>query len=146
VGKKKQPTYRLIVNESSRDTYGHALEIVGHYDPFTKVTEVNKDRILYWISKGAQLSPTIHNLLVDQNVIKAEKIKASKGKKKTEPEVLAEKKTATAPVVTPEEKPAEAPAAEAPQAEVVPPAPAEVIPAPAAEEKPAEAPMATPAA
>ncbi len=83
VGKKKNPTYRFIISESARDTYGKALEILGHYNAFTKVTEVKKDRILYWISQGAKLSPTVHNMLVDQNVITGEKVKASKSKKKT---------------------------------------------------------------
>jgi ribosomal protein S16 len=32
-GKKKQPTYRLIINEAGRDTYGKALENLGNYDP-----------------------------------------------------------------------------------------------------------------
>lgn len=82
VGKKKHPTYRLVISESARDMYGKALEILGHFNPFTKVIEVKKDRILYWISKGAQLSPTVHNMLIDQNVIIGDKVRASKGKKK----------------------------------------------------------------
>ena len=84
VGKKKRPTYRFVVSDSLRDTYGKALEIVGHYNPFTKVTEVKKDRILHWISQGAQLSPTVHNMMIDQNVITGEKVKASKSKKKNQ--------------------------------------------------------------
>ncbi|NUM25948.1 MAG: 30S ribosomal protein S16 [Candidatus Buchananbacteria bacterium] len=104
VGKKKRPAYRFIVSESARDTYGKALEILGHYNPFTKVTEVKKDRILHWISKGAQLSPTVHNMLIDQNVIKAEKVKASKSKKKG-----ADAESTAAPAAA--EKPAETPAA-----------------------------------
>ena len=82
VGKKKRPSYRFIISESARDPYGKALEILGHYNPFSKVIEVNKERILYWISKGAQCSPTVHNMLVDQNVIEGDKVKASKAKKK----------------------------------------------------------------
>ena len=82
IGKRKKPTYRFIVSESARDVFGKALEILGHYDPFSKVCEVKKDRILYWISQGAQVSPTAHNLLVDQNVITAPKVKASKAGKK----------------------------------------------------------------
>lgn len=82
VGKKKKPAYRFVVSESSKDLYGKHLEILGHYDPFTKVIEVKKDRIQYWISVGAQPSPTAHNLLVDQNVINKPKVVASKGKKK----------------------------------------------------------------
>src|SRR3989338_6607652 len=85
VGKRKQPTYRFIVSESGRDTYGKALEIVGHYNPFSKVIEVYTDRILYWISNAAKPSQTVHNILIDQNVIQDEKVRASKaGKKATE--------------------------------------------------------------
>lgn len=81
-GKKKKPIYRIIVSERARDPWGKALEYLGHYNPHTKVCEVKKDRILYWLSQGAQPSPTVHNLLVDQNVIRADKVRASKGKKK----------------------------------------------------------------
>jgi len=127
VGKKKKPTYRFVVSESTKDTYGKALEILGNYDPSSKVCSVNKDRILYWIGVGAQLSPTVHNMLVDQNVITKEKVKASKGKKKGK---AAEAEAAA--------KAAEqAAAAPAPQAETVAEAPAEAV----AEEKPAETPV-----
>src|SRR3989344_3170634 len=84
VGKRKKPTFRFIVSEQSRDTFGKALEILGHYNPFSKVCEVNKERILYWFSQGAKASPTAHNLLVDQNVISGAKVKASKAGKKNE--------------------------------------------------------------
>ena len=92
VGKKKKPTYRFIVSESTKDTFGRALEILGHYNPFSKVIEINKERTLYWISKGAQASPTVHNILVDQNVIQAEKVKASKAGKKEKEQAAAEPK------------------------------------------------------
>ena len=84
MGKRKKPTFRFIVSEQSRDTFGKALEILGHYNPFSKVCEVNKERILYWFSQGAKASPTAHNLLVDQNVISGAKVKASKAGKKNE--------------------------------------------------------------
>jgi len=115
MGKKKKPTYRFIVSESTKDPYGVALEILGHYNPSSKVCEVKKDRILYWISKGAQASPTVFNLLIDQNVISGQKVKASKGKKKGEPEApaapaaspVAAAEPAPAAEVKAEEKPAE---------------------------------------
>ncbi|MFA6215442.1 MAG: 30S ribosomal protein S16 [Patescibacteria group bacterium] len=130
IGKKKQPTYRFIVSESGRDVYGKALEILGRYNPFTKVCEVKKDRILYWISKGAQPSPTVHNLLVDQNVITAPKVKASKAGKKAEVETPAPVQAAV-PAAT------ETPAASAP-AETAPVEEPKVE-APKEEAKPAEA-------
>ena len=88
VGKKKKPTYRFVVSESGRDLYGPSLEILGHFNPFTKVVDVDKERVLYWMGKGAQLSPTVHNMFVDKNVITAPKVKASKAGKKSETEVV----------------------------------------------------------
>ncbi|HLC89773.1 MAG TPA: 30S ribosomal protein S16 [Patescibacteria group bacterium] len=109
VGKRKKPTFRFIVSEQSRDTFGKALEILGHYNPFSKVCEVNKERILYWLSQGAKASPTAHNLLVDQNVISGAKVKASKAGKKNETQVRAETQAPAAGQAEnkSEEKPAE---------------------------------------
>ena len=103
IGKRKKPTYRFVISEAARDTYGRALEILGHYNPFTKVVEIKKDRILYWISKGAQMSPTVHNLLVDQNVITEDKVKASKKGKKKKSEAEGKAKPETAKDVQKEE-------------------------------------------
>ncbi|MSR85456.1 30S ribosomal protein S16 [Candidatus Uhrbacteria bacterium] len=77
VGKKKYPLYRLIVSEKSRDPWGKALEILGTYQPHTDpaTLEIKKERVEYWISKGAQTSETVHNLLIDQGILKGEKIK-----------------------------------------------------------------------
>jgi small subunit ribosomal protein S16 len=148
VGKKKRPSYRFVVSDSTKDTYGKALEIVGHYNPFSKVIEVNKERILYWISKGAQPSPTAHNLLVDQNVITGDKVKASKtGKKKgaeaeAKPETAKEEKKEETKVepVSPQ-KPAEDPKVEEKPKEEQPKqesVPEKTVEEPKVEEKPAE--------
>lgn len=84
MGKKKQPTYRLVVSDKQKDTQNRALEILGQYNPRTnpKTIELKADRIKYWLSKGAQASPTVHNLLVDQKIIETDKVKASSGKNK----------------------------------------------------------------
>ena len=85
MGKKKKPMYRLTIMEKARDTYGRALEILGSYNPFTKELVVKEDRIKHWLSVGAQMSPTVNNLLIDNKVIEGEKVTASKpGKKKAE--------------------------------------------------------------
>lgn len=82
VGKKKQPTYRVIVLEKTKDPWGDYLELLGTYDPKSKAKkiELKAERIQYWLSKGAQPSPTVHNLLVDKQIIKKDKVKASSGK------------------------------------------------------------------
>lgn len=83
IGKKNQPLYRLIISEKTKDPYGRALEILGSYNPFTKQLQAKSERIKYWISKGAQLSPTVNNLLVEKKIIEGKKVTASKpGEKK----------------------------------------------------------------
>jgi small subunit ribosomal protein S16 len=84
VGKKKQPTYRLVVQEKSRDPWAKALEVVGNYNPMTKPkTIVLKDeRIKHWLSVGAQPSETVHNMLIDAKLLEGKKVRASAGKKK----------------------------------------------------------------
>lgn len=82
VGKKNLPMYRLIISEKGRDPYGRALEILGSYNPHSKDLQAKGERIKYWLSKGAQMSPTVNNLLLDKKVIEGKKVKASGGKKK----------------------------------------------------------------
>ena len=76
-GKKKQPYYRIVLQESNRDPWSPAIEVLGNYNPRLdrKDAVVNKERAAYWISKGAQPSTTVHNLFVDLEVIKGEKIR-----------------------------------------------------------------------
>jgi small subunit ribosomal protein S16 len=78
MGKKKQPTYRFVISEKGRDTQAKALEILGNYIPTQnpKVIELNKDRIKYWISVGAQTSNTVNNLLIREGVIEGKKKKS----------------------------------------------------------------------
>ena len=100
VGKKKQPAYRVIVTEKSRDPWGKHNEIVGFYNPMSNPKEIKfkEDRIKYWLSKGAQPSDTVHNLLVNAKLIDAPKVKAHPTHKLSEEEMaeIEEKKKAEA--------------------------------------------------
>ena len=105
-GKKNQPFFRVVVIDKRRSsTGGRAVEDLGYVDPLTKKKSFKKDRILYWISKGAQPSASIHNLLVSEKIIDAKKINVSK-----KPKHPAEAAPAVAPAATP------VPAAEKPAA------------------------------
>jgi len=84
VGKKGKPLYRLIISEKARDPWGKALEILGSYNPAKKDLQVNGSQIKYWISKGAQMSPTVNNLLVGQGIVEGKKVTASKKGKPSE--------------------------------------------------------------
>lgn len=76
IGKKKQPQYRVIVTEKSRDPWGKALEIIGRYNPLSepKFFEVKKDRLEHFLGNGAQPTDTVHNLLIRFGYTKGEKI------------------------------------------------------------------------
>jgi len=104
IGKKQQIAYRLIISEKARDPYGRALEILGSYNPTTKTLQAKAERINYWISKGASLSPTVNNLLIKENIIKGDKVKATNQKKKKGEE----EKKEVAPAKPKEDKPATA--------------------------------------
>jgi len=84
VGKKKQPSYRFIVSEKARDPWGKALELLGTYNPLTNPSTIKleKERILYWISKGAQCSETVWNLFVDQGLVQGAKKRVNTIKKR----------------------------------------------------------------
>jgi len=101
VGKKNKPMYRLIISEKARDPYGRFLEILGSYNPYTKKLLAKADRIKHWLEKGAGMSATVNNLLIEKGVIEGKKVKASKIRKKKKGEkpkdVSAEKDTKEVP-------------------------------------------------
>lgn len=83
VGRKNQPSFRIVVTDKRKAPRGgRFVEILGFYNPLTKKKNVKKDRVLYWISKGAQPSVSIHNLLVSEKIIEGKKI-AIQAKKKS---------------------------------------------------------------
>ena len=93
IGKKHQSFFRIVINDTRRSVKsGYFLEKLGYYDPVTKEKSLNKERINYWIHKGAKLSDTVHNLLINEGIIKGKKIpvhkkkKAKKGEKSKTPE------------------------------------------------------------
>ncbi len=76
-GKKKQPYFRIVVQDKQRDPWSPAIEVVGNMNPRLEKKDavLNKERIEYWLSKGAQPSPTVRNLFIDMGIIKGDKVK-----------------------------------------------------------------------
>lgn len=66
VGRKKIPVYRIVVMDSRKARGGNYIENVGHYDPISKELTLKRDRIEYWISKGAQPTNTVAKLIAKQ--------------------------------------------------------------------------------
>ena len=74
VGKKNSPSYRVVVADQKKAVKRKFIEILGHYNPTTKPKQlvVNKEKALAWISKGAQPSETVNNLLCDLGILAKE--------------------------------------------------------------------------
>lgn len=64
-GRKGEAKYRLVVAEKRSGRDGRPIEVLGWLTKTTKgpKSEINKNRYTYWISKGAQPSTTVNNLL-----------------------------------------------------------------------------------
>jgi small subunit ribosomal protein S16 len=69
IGRKHQPSFRLVVAEKRSKLISPPIEDLGSFQPSTKTLTCNRDRVLYWIGKGAQPTNTAHNILVKNGVI-----------------------------------------------------------------------------
>lgn len=97
IGKKHQPSYRLVVLEKRSKLSGKYLEDLGWHDPLGKKHEFNKERVLHWLKIGAKPSDTVHNLLISSGIISGAKIAVhKKSKTKTESTPQTEAKSAEA--------------------------------------------------
>ena len=67
LGAKKNPTYRVIVINSTTKREGRPIEELGHYNPKTKEMKLNKESALAWIAKGAQPTETVAYLIKNCN-------------------------------------------------------------------------------
>ena len=67
VGRKHQPSYRIVVVDGRRRRDGQPIEELGHYDPLAKDADkqvkINAERASYWLGVGAQPSETVSRLL-----------------------------------------------------------------------------------
>jgi len=82
IGKKNQPLFKIVVTEKRKPVRGGVfVEAVGFYNPIKKEKVLKRERIKYWLSVGAQPSPTVHNLLVSEKIIEGKKISVKIKKK-----------------------------------------------------------------
>jgi len=65
IGARKQPYYRVVVIEKERARNGRPVEVVGTYNPRTNPGsfDLKRERVDYWISKGAKCSERVAKLL-----------------------------------------------------------------------------------
>jgi small subunit ribosomal protein S16 len=101
IGRKHEPVFRLVLTDSKNSTKsGKFLEILGNYDARRgEKAEFKAESIKEWMSKGAQLSDTVHNLLIDKKIISGKKINTLPLKKAPVKEVPAVEEVKPEPVV-----------------------------------------------
>ena len=71
MGAKKNPFYRIVVADSRAPRDGRFIEVLGNYDPSQNpaVVNVDEDKVLDWMNKGAQPTDTVKNLLSKQGLM-----------------------------------------------------------------------------
>jgi small subunit ribosomal protein S16 len=71
IGKKKQPTYRVVVADSRSPRNGRFIEAIGRYAPRNEpsLVEIDRDKALEWLQKGAQPTEAVTKLLTIAGVI-----------------------------------------------------------------------------
>lgn len=83
-GRINDPHFRVVVTEHTSSPKSNAfVERLGSVNPKAGLFEINADRVKYWISVGAQATPSVHNMLINKKIITGKKI-AIKMKKKAE--------------------------------------------------------------
>ena len=69
LGRKAMPVYRLAVQESQRHpSSGRVIAYVGSYNPHTKETKINVEKVEFYLGNGAQPTPRVVRILKDQKV------------------------------------------------------------------------------
>lgn len=75
IGRKNQPSFKIVVTDSRRATSsGRFVEEIGFVDRTKKIIQIDKEKAKEWLKKGAQPSPTVFNLLVNEKIIEGKKI------------------------------------------------------------------------
>lgn len=71
MGKKKHPVYRIVVADSRMPRDGRYIESLGLYNPTAdpSVIELDGERALYWLGRGAQPSRQVQNLMKIKGVL-----------------------------------------------------------------------------
>ena len=69
IGRKRSPSYRLVIMENTCRRDGRPIEEVGYYDPISKNYKFDKEKITKWLQYGVKPTETVLNLLKKTNII-----------------------------------------------------------------------------
>lgn len=114
VGRHKRAYFRLVATDSRTKVNGGYIELLGNYDPIANDIRLFDDKIINWLSQGAQPSDTVKTILREQGIwakFVATKPTAAPKKPGTAKPKKASSKSTTKAVKKPAAKPASKPAA-----------------------------------
>ena len=69
IGRKRSPSYRLVVMENTCRRDGRPIEEVGYYNPISKNYKFDKEKIEKWLNYGVKPTETVFNLLKKAEII-----------------------------------------------------------------------------
>ena len=86
LGRKALPVYRLAVQESRRHpSSGRVVAYVGSYNPHTKATVLDKEKVEFYLGSGAQPTPRVVRILQSEKVTLPAWVKTPSGDKNRQP-------------------------------------------------------------
>ena len=69
IGRKRSPSYRLVIMENTCRRDGRPIDEVGYYNPISKKYKFDKEKIIKWLQYGVKPSVTVLNLLKKAEII-----------------------------------------------------------------------------
>ena len=69
IGRKRSPSYRLVIMENTCRRDGRPIEEVGYYDPISKNYKFDQEKIKKWLTYGVKPTETVSNLLKKADII-----------------------------------------------------------------------------
>jgi small subunit ribosomal protein S16 len=84
IGKRGQAHYKVVVLEHTKKPQGKYQELLGTYNPHAKEFKVNRERVEQLMGNGAQITPTVNNLMVNYKIWDRPKMESWRPKKKKE--------------------------------------------------------------
>jgi len=69
IGKKRSPSYRLVIMENTFRRDGRPIEELGYYNPLTKQYKFDDEKIKKWLSYGVKPTETVLNLLKKADIV-----------------------------------------------------------------------------
>lgn len=69
IGRKRSPSYRLVIMENTARRNGRPVDEVGYYDPLSKKYDLKIEKIQRWLNCGAQPTETVVSLLKKANLL-----------------------------------------------------------------------------